>query len=120
MQLSIAFAEHDENRGPIITEDNKTGKKRVRDQLVRYDLNSEDSAVLKVAPTQEVINQSHGGVIDMVDICDLERKTVDRTSIQLINQALSYMPDLRIFSCHEVHIYLLSSLGRVSFVVYRG
>lgn len=118
-EVSLAPAEHDENRGPIVDDDNNNGKEN-DEAIILSEMMSIVTTALTVVPTQEVIDQSGGGVIDVVDICDLERKTVVRTSMPLTNQAPLHPSDVRIVNCHDVHIYLLCSLGRVSFVGCRG
>lgn len=117
-KVNLTSAEHDENRGPIIDDDN-SGKEN-DDAIILPEMMSIVTTALTMVPTQEVIDQSGGGVIDVVDLCDLERKTVVRTSMPLTNQAPLHPSDVRIVNCHDVHIYLLCSLGRVSFVGCRG
>lgn len=71
-------------------------------------------------PMQEIVD----GVIDMVEVSDLERKTIIRSSLPRTNRwdngKPTHTPDMRISNCADAHLYLLCSLGRVSFVGCRG
>lgn len=59
------------------------------------------------------------GPVDTAEIRDLERKTVIRTKLPETNCDETHFPhgrEVRITNCSESFIYLLCSLGRVSFI----
>ncbi|PXF48550.1 TBCC domain-containing protein 1 [Gracilariopsis chorda] len=62
------------------------------------------------------------GSTDVVEIRDIDRKTILRTSIPTTNASVTGYPhakEIRISNCSDCHFYLLASLGRVSFIACR-
>lgn len=69
-------------------------------------------------------NEHSKGVIDVIEVGNLERKTILRSCVPQTNTAGSNTfvngCDVRVTNCNESQIYLLCSLGRVSFINCRG
>lgn len=64
------------------------------------------------------------GVIDVIEVSNLERKTILRSSMPQANTrgtgVFAHGSDVRVANCNDSHIYFLCSLGRVSFINCRG
>ncbi|KAI0565558.1 Tubulin binding cofactor C [Gracilaria domingensis] len=62
------------------------------------------------------------GSTDVVEIRDIDRRTILRSSIPATNASVTDYPharEVRISNCSDCHFYLLCSLGRVSFIACR-
>lgn len=80
--------------------------------------------IVTTALTRVPIQEVYQGVIDLVEICDVERRTIIRSKMPQTNipddGKQSQAPDVRISNCSDAHIYFLCALGRVSFVGCRS
>ncbi|CAN8069593.1 unnamed protein product [Agarophyton chilense] len=74
------------------------------------------------AITRIPLLQEAEGSTDVVEIRDIERRTILRSSIPATNASVTEYPharEVRIANCSDCHFYLLQSLGRVSFIACR-
>lgn len=69
-------------------------------------------------------NEHVKGVIDVIEVSDLERRTILQSCMPQTNttgkNTFGHGYDVRVTNCNESHIYLLCSLGRVSCINCRG
>lgn len=80
--------------------------------------------IVTTALTRVPIQEVYQGVIDLVEICDVEKRTIIRSKMPQTNIPDAgkqfQAPDVRISNCTDAHLYLLCALGRVSFVGCRN
>lgn len=69
-------------------------------------------------------NEHIQGVIDVIEVNNLERRTILQSCMPRTNASdkntFAHGCDVRVANCNESHIYLLCSLGRVSCINCRG
>eukprot|EP00178_Gracilaria_changii_P011444 TRINITY_DN3260_c0_g1_i1.p1 TRINITY_DN3260_c0_g1~~TRINITY_DN3260_c0_g1_i1.p1 ORF type:complete len:754 (-),score=73.94 TRINITY_DN3260_c0_g1_i1:1765-4026(-) len=78
--------------------------------------------IITDAITRVPLLQEMDGSTDVVEIRDIDRRTILRTSIPATNASVTEYPharEVRISNCSDSHFYLLCSLGRVSFIACR-